>query len=223
VSYNTWGSGLLATGTDALGTTYTNGFQLYLKADGTLTVKVGTTEYAFTNTLGSTFSIDMAYDGEGTLTVTTTAADGQQETKTIAQTLTAITTFATAMPAGIDITRLVIDDPWLHNAPLSGCTALTDITVSSGSPLFTSTDGLLYDAKGAQLVAYPRGTPDAPRLPSADHRRHTAGHQRRPPTPMPTVAPSSPTTPEAPWWRPPEQRHNRPSCGPSWHRAKAIG
>ncbi len=157
VSYNTWGSGLLATGTDALGTTYTNGFQLYLKAAGTLTVKVGTTEYAFTNTLGSTFSIDMAYDGEGTLTITTTAADGQQETKTIAQTLTAITTFATALPAGIDITRLVIDDPWLHNAPLSGCTALTDITVASGSPLFTSTDGLLYDAKGAQLVAYPEG------------------------------------------------------------------
>lgn len=156
-TYNDWGSGLLATGTDALANSYDGGFQLYLAAAGTLTVKVGSTEYGFSTALGSSFNIAMSYDGSGTLTVTVTNASGTTETKTISTTLSAISSFASSIPTGVNITSLRIDDPYLSSYPLSGCTALTDINVADGNKLFSSTDGLLYNADGTRLLAYPEG------------------------------------------------------------------
>lgn len=156
-TYNDWGSGLLATGTDALANSYDGGFQLYLAAAGTLTLKVGSTEYGFSSTLGSSFSISMSYDGSGKLTVAVTNESGKTETKTVTTTFVAISSFASSIPEGVNITSLRIDDPYLSSYPLSGCTALTDINVASGNKLFASINGKLYTADGSRLLAYPEG------------------------------------------------------------------
>ncbi len=154
-AFNQWGSGLLATGTNALGTTYDGGFQFYLAKAGTLTVKVGGSENGFSTNLGSSFGIKAAYDGTQQLAVTVTSATGATETKMLTQKLNDISSFATAIPAGVNIVNLVVDDPYLHSHPLEGCTALQNIFVEAGSPLFSHKDGILYDVTGKVLLITP--------------------------------------------------------------------
>lgn len=158
-TYNTWGSGLLATGTDPLADSYSGGFQLYLAAAGTLTVKVGSSETSFSTALGESFTIEIAYDGEGTLTITVVTADGTATTKTVSQTLDEISSFSAALPSGVDITSLVVElaDGASYMDVFAGCTSLTDIEVEEGNAEFSSVDGLLYDAAGEQLLVYPEG------------------------------------------------------------------
>lgn len=157
-TFNTWGSGLFATGTDALANGYSGGFQLYLNKAGEIIVKCGGAgENKFSINAGSVFSMTIAHDGRGNETFTLTTADKKTETKTFKATLNDITTFSTALPAGINLTRVFISDPTLHSQPLKGCTALTDITIEEGNTNFSSVDGILYNAAGDALRAYPEG------------------------------------------------------------------
>ncbi len=160
-TFNQWGSGLLATGTSALADSYVGGLQFYLAAAGTLTVKVGTSETRFSTLLGNAFRLTVSYDGTGHITVTTTTAEAE-ETHALSQLLDDVTSFATALPAGVDITSLVVDDPRLHSAPFEGCTALADVWVAAGNLFFSDKDGVLYDAAGEVLLFYPPAHDDVP-------------------------------------------------------------
>ncbi len=154
-AYNQWGSGLLATGIDALGSGYNGGFQFYLAKAGTLTIVSGGNTYDFSTNLGSRFGVKAAYDGSQKLTVTVTSESGVVDTKTISQKLNDITTFSTSVPIGVNIESLVVDDPYLGSHPLEGCTALENIFVEEGSPLFSHKNGILYDVTGKVLLITP--------------------------------------------------------------------
>lgn len=156
-TYNSWGSGLLATGTNALADRYDGGFQFYLNKAGYLVVKVGAGQKQSTTLMGNTFSVHTTYDGKGTLHVTLTPSDGAEETFTFEQKLNDITTFATAIPEGIVIERLKIANPWLGSTPFKGCTALTEFSVVEGNSHYTTANGLLYNATATRLLAYPEG------------------------------------------------------------------
>lgn len=155
-SFNTWGSCLLATGTNPFGDSYDNGFQLYLAAANTLTVKVGWSENRFSANLGQSFSIEVEYNGKGQLTVTTISENGAKETKTLQQQLNPISNFSTALNSGKNFTVSVFS-PDTPSSPFRGCTSLTDIQVQEGNTSFSSITGMLYDANGSQLLSYPEG------------------------------------------------------------------
>ena len=118
-SVNEWGAGLLSTQhsdgsnvtADALGTTYTGGFQLYLKKDnGGLDIKHNNSDGAsasFTDiTDFSSMNISLAYSPTGNkLTVTVTAGD-VAETEEITCELNDVQSLYTAIPVGVNITNL---------------------------------------------------------------------------------------------------------------------
>ncbi len=154
-AFNQWGSGLLATGDNALASSYNGGFQFYLAKAGTLTVKVGSSENVFSTSLGSSFTIEMEYNGVNQLKVTVSPNGGTPETKTLTQQLGAISTFSTAIPAGVNIKSLVIDDPRLGSKPFDGTAELHRIYVESGYAIFSDKDGILFDAPGSVLLHKP--------------------------------------------------------------------
>ena len=157
-TFNQWGSGLFATGTDALGGSYPGGFQLYLNKAGEIIVKCGGAgENKFSINAGSTFTVTITYDGQDKETFTLINAEGKTETKALNVKLNDISTFACAIPAGVNIAHAFINDPTLHSNPLQGCTALTNIFINGGAASFSSVDGILYNAAGDALRAYPEG------------------------------------------------------------------
>lgn len=108
-SFNQWGSALLATGSSSLGTTYNGGFQFYLKADGSLIVKLGSAEHLFSNTAGKSSSIKIAaaYNGNGSLFLSVTNSEGSTTTKMVSgYTMSDISVFSTALPAGVNVTNI---------------------------------------------------------------------------------------------------------------------
>ncbi len=147
-SFNTWGSGLLATGENALGSGYNGGFQLYLAKAGTLSVVSMGTQKNFSGNLIGNFKIRVEYDGTGTTQFTVTAADGSVENASITGSMNAISTFSTAVPAGINVASLIIDDPRLGGQPLAGTSSLQSIFVESGNTVFSHKKGILYNAAG---------------------------------------------------------------------------
>lgn len=158
-TYNEWGSGLLATGYDALAKTYPGGFQFYLAKAGTITMKInGSDEQRFSTPMGSRFGIEMDCDGEGNFSITLIPESGQPETKTFGNVaLNNINVLCTALPEGVDIEHLLVADPTLRNAPFAGCENLTAIDVPAGSTAFSSKYGVLLSADGKTLRAYPEG------------------------------------------------------------------
>lgn len=159
-AFNQWGSGLLATGNNALANSYQNNFQFYLSKAGYITMKLnnGDDRYAFSPAVGGKFTIEMVNDGNGNFSTTLTAENGQTDTKT--QTgvrLDDIAQFCTALPEGVDIDLLEVTDPTLHSQPFKGCSALTDISVAEGHATLSDKDGILCSADGDRLRAYPEG------------------------------------------------------------------
>ncbi|MCI6295501.1 MAG: alpha-N-acetylglucosaminidase [Bacteroidales bacterium] len=158
-SYNDWGSGLLATGTNALADYYTGGFQLYWAKNGTLTAKVnGPTATGFSTTATSKFKIVIVHDGQGKVTMSLYADNKDVETKTFTGvTFNDITTFSHSIPAGINVTSLFISDPTLHNKPFSGCSAVEKYAVAEGNEWFQAVDGNLCSKSSGDLLAYAEG------------------------------------------------------------------
>lgn len=157
-TYNQWGSGLLATGDNALADTYYNGFQVYLGADGGIVLKLGggTNGYAVTKGCGS-FHVAMDYDGNNQLKMRVTTPAGAAEEHTYTHKLNDIASLVSSIPVGVSLKNLEIADYSLRNQPFMGCTRLESISVAEGNGLYTSQDGILYDAKGTMLLAYPEG------------------------------------------------------------------
>jgi len=157
-TFNQWGSGLLATGDDALANAYDQGFQFYLSKDGGVVLKLGSGENRFTVTQGSSaFHVAMDYDGGDKLTVRLSTPEGATEEHAFTHRLADIVRLTASIPAGVDIKHLEITDYTLHSLPFLGCTRLESITVADGSALYSSPDGILYDAAGTTLLAYPEG------------------------------------------------------------------
>ena len=159
-TFNEYGSGLFATGTDALANGYIGGFQFYLAKDGKLVIKVNNSvpgdKYTSTLTMGATFSADLDYDGAAkTVNVTLTNAEGNTETKSYTGvTLNDISAFSSSIPVGVNISATLTD---LNAAPLKGSTALKSLTVADGNAAYKAVDNVLYTADGTQLLAYPEG------------------------------------------------------------------
>lgn len=165
-TYNQWGSGLFATGTNPLGTSYSGGFQFYLAASGNIVMKVGGgTEYSLDNSnctiaSGTSFKAVVKYDGNGTVDITVTNGSGVVGSKSVSATMSDISAFSAAIPSGIDLSFTVragdVADPF------SGCSNLEAIAVADGNTNFVSTDGVLYESDGTTLVSYPAGKDAAP-------------------------------------------------------------
>ncbi len=157
-SFNQWGSSLLVAGDKPFLNSYNNSFQLYLFKSGELQINYSNSKnYKFTKTLGNNFSIDMTYDGNGKLGVTLTTAAGETESCVAEGMLNAISTFCTAIPAGVDINRITVSGSIPSVKAFAGCTALTAINVADGNKYLSSKDGILYDKSGDNLLAYPEG------------------------------------------------------------------
>ncbi len=158
-SFNQWGSALLATGEESLGATYTNGFQLYLKADGHLLLKMGSDELkSFSLPSGATqFEVTLAHSSEQPLSMSVTAGEETTMYEAQGHALGDISRFCTALPEGINIESLLITTAGHSEAPFRGCTNLATVKVASGNKQFRATNNVLYSADGSKLLAYPEG------------------------------------------------------------------
>ena len=117
-SYNNWGSCIIASSEDPLKNNYTNEFQVYMKADGYIVVKLSDhDDYSFNHIRGSyeKFSVEMIWTPntnvddvtvEGKLYIKVTNNKGVAEEKTSTRNLKDITLLSSALPRGINITNL---------------------------------------------------------------------------------------------------------------------
>ena len=158
-SFNEWGSSLLATGSNSFADSYQNGFQLYWAKAGTLTAKVnGSSENKFKNSASSKFTIIIDNYGNGTLDMTLYADDEKAEKKSFTGvTFNDISTFSSSLPTGINITKLFISDPTLHNKPFRGCTAVEQYAVEAGNVWYEAVDKNLCNKQSKNLLAYAEG------------------------------------------------------------------
>ena len=158
-SFNEWGSSLLATGKNSFANSYENGFQLYWAKAGTLTAKVnGWSENKFSTSASAKFTIIIDNYGDGTLDMTLYADNEAAETKSFTGvTFDDITTFSSSLPTGINITKLFISDPTLHNKPFRGCTAVEQYAVEAGNAWYEAIDKNLCNKQSKDLLAYAEG------------------------------------------------------------------
>ena len=158
-SFNQWGSALLATGGESLAAIYNNGFQLYLKADGSVILKMGGDEkHTFNISKGAeAFDVKIDHSAANDLTITlSTATDSESYTEQNAS-LADINQFCTALPAGISLENLVAAVPELAENPLQGCAQLAALSVAEGNSAYEAEGNVLLSADGKVLVAFPEG------------------------------------------------------------------
>lgn len=158
-SFNEWGSSLLATGSNSFANSYENGFQLYWAKAGKLTAKVnGWSENKFSTLASAKFTIIIDNYGDGKLDMTLYADDKEAETKSFTGvTFNDISTFSSSLPTGINITKLFISDPTLHNKPFRGCTAVEQYAVEAGNAWYVAIDKNLCNKHSGDLLAYAEG------------------------------------------------------------------
>lgn len=165
-TFNKWGSSLLATGSIALDEYYYNGFQFYLKKDGSLIIKTnGNKETTLTATQNvSSFDLKISHTKDSTLTFT---VDNGTTTETHTEQsyhLNDITQFSTALPQGINIENLCVSIPSIAVNPFKGCTNLASVNIDNAT--YKSIDNVLYTADGKALLACPEGLAQALSLPA---------------------------------------------------------
>ncbi|MBR5475370.1 MAG: alpha-N-acetylglucosaminidase C-terminal domain-containing protein [Bacteroidaceae bacterium] len=162
VSYNEWGSGLLASGAEPLAATYNGGFQIYLGKNGNIVMKIGGgNEYSLDNPnciidANSNFSFIVKNDAAGNVSVSLTNASGVTGTKSVVAVMNTFSSLSSALSAGTNITSLKIyagDIP----SPFKGCSNLVNIYVSEGNKNYSSVDGVLYNKDATKLIFYPEG------------------------------------------------------------------
>ena len=162
-TFNEWGSSLLATGDNALATHYYNGFQFYLKKDGSLVIKTnGDKETTLTATQNvSSFDLKISHTTDGTLTFTVDNGTTTETHTEQSYQLNDITQFCTALPVGINIKDLAV---YLPESPFKGCTHLANVSIDNAT--YKSIDNVLYTANGKTLLACPEGLAQALNLPA---------------------------------------------------------
>lgn len=171
-SFNQWGSSLLATGSESLAAVYNNGFQLYLKADGSIVLKLGSDEkHVFTHTQGvKDFSVKIAHTAEDALNVTVwTAAKSETYTEQHVS-LADVAQFCTALPTGVSLQYFWATVPDLAVNPFKGSANLSVLSIDANNKAYKATDNVLYTADGSVLLAYPEANVNhAFQLPAAVH------------------------------------------------------
>lgn len=165
-TFNKWGSSLLATGSNALDKYYHNGFQFYLKKDGSLVIKTnGGKETTLTATQNvSSFDLKISHTKDGTLTFTVDNGTTTETHTEQSYQLNDITQFSTALPQGINIENLCVSIPSMAVNPFKGCTNLASVNIDNAT--YKSIDNVLYTADGKTLLARPEGLAQALRLPA---------------------------------------------------------
>lgn len=160
-TYNQWGSGLLATGTNALANSYNGGFQLYLNAAGRLVVKTNSAENtSLGNLVGTDFTVVADYSAiDKKFSVTLVNATGQRQTATVSNyTMADIAGFSTSIPAGVNIESLcVMPLEEGYSTAFHGCLGLEKFVVESGNAIFSTDSDALMNADGTRLVSLPEG------------------------------------------------------------------
>ena len=170
-NFNQWGSALIATGNDPMEDTYAKGFQLYMKADGTLIVKLdvqGDGNALTSISKGTKYRIDVVYTHSNTqLVVTATsletpaaiaasrsAAARATNSLTLTQDMSGFSTVSHAIPEGVNITNLEVTQGAVPD-PFEGCTNLCDIEVADGCENYYVDDNTrtLYTTGGTDLHA----------------------------------------------------------------------
>ncbi len=169
-NFNQWGSALIATGSKPMEDTYTTGFQLYMKADGTLVVKLDTQNdgNALTSiSKGTKYRIDIVYTHSNTqLVVTATSLASQASlaaarranatratnSLTLTQDMSGFSTVSHAIPEGVDITNLEVSKGAVPD-PFEGCTNLVEMTVDDSNENYyvDSNTRTLYTTGGTDL------------------------------------------------------------------------
>lgn len=165
-TFNKWGSSLLATGSIALDEYYHNGFQFYLKKDGSLIIKTnGNKETTLTATQNvSSFDLKISHTKDGTLTFTVDNGTTTETHTEQSYQLNDITQFSTALPQGINIENLCVSIPSMAVNPFKGCTNLASVNIDNAT--YKSIDNVLYTADGKTLLARPEGLVQALSLPA---------------------------------------------------------
>lgn len=165
-TFNEWGSSLLATGSNALDKYYYNGFQFYLKKDGSLIIKTnGGKETTLTATQNVTsFDLKISHTKDGTLTFTVDNGTTTETHTEQSYQLNDITQFSTALPQGINIENLCVSIPSMAVNPFKGCTNLASVNIDNAT--YKSIDNVLYTADGKTLLARPEGLAQALSLPT---------------------------------------------------------
>ena len=168
-SYNQWGSGLFATGTDPLATGYGGGFQFYLAKAGNFVLKVaGSAEEALNNSnckvvAGKEFTATIKYN-KGTINITVDNGDGQTDTYTKNCTINNISAFSAAIPQGISLN--VSARTLKEDNPFSGCLNLCSIAFGGDCEnYYVNNEGDLYNASDV-LVCAPEGKDKADEIPA---------------------------------------------------------
>ncbi len=160
-TYNQWGSGLFATGTDPLATTYNDGFQFYLAKAGNFVLKIDNgNEYALDNSeckviAGTPFTATIEYV-DNTITITVDNGNGQTGVYTRDNvTLADISAFSAAIPTGITLNVEVETEKEAN--PFSGCSNLDKIAFDGTcAAYYVNDEGDLYNAADL-LVCSPEG------------------------------------------------------------------
>lgn len=156
-TFNEWGSCLLATGDQALAAVYNNGFQFYLKKDGSLIIKTnGENETTLTATQNvSSFNLKVTHTADGTLTFVVDNGTSTETHTEQSYQLNDITQFSTALPEGVNIEDLHVSILDMAVNPFKGCTHLANVSIDNTS--YKSIDNVLYTADGKTLLACPEG------------------------------------------------------------------
>lgn len=159
-SFNQWGSGLFASGTNPLKENYNGGFQFYLKKDGNFILKVnGSTELTLNNSNckvipNKEFTATIEYDGS-TITITVDNGNGEKGVYTGKNvTLQDISSFSAAIPSGISL-EVNVNTSKEEN-PFSGCSNLDAIIIDGECNNYYIENGDLYNSRG-KLVCSPEG------------------------------------------------------------------
>ena len=159
-SYNQWGSGLLATGDNALANSYTGGFQFYLSADGLLKLKFNSSsETNFTLRPGASFEVVVIHAADGATSVTLSTADGKSETRNFTGGLQSIGLLSSAVPAGVNVTGLHFEQEQGGGTSclFKGCKNLSAIKVDKNNPRYSANLSVLYDREKQTLLRCPEG------------------------------------------------------------------
>lgn len=170
-SFNQWGSGILATGNNALGDDYSKGFQFYQSVGGELILKTGNNSemHTFNCTKNSSsYHIELIHTAQNNISVKVSAANAT-ETHTLSNhSLNAISQLCTAIPSGINISEILVVSP---NKKLAYHNLVGDIvgeqkennSISLGQALSNNSDwglsfsvendGTSYNEWGSSLLA----------------------------------------------------------------------
>ena len=161
-TFNQWGSGLFATGTNPLAATFNDGFQFYLAKAGNFVLKVdnGDKEYALDNSnckviAGTPFTATIEYKNNN-ITITVDNGAGQTGVYTRDNvTLANISAFSAAIPKGITLTVNVETNKEAN--PFSGCSNLDKIAFDGDcANYYVNGEGDLYNSSDV-LVCSPEG------------------------------------------------------------------